>query len=255
MNVFRYDKTLEGLLTCVFDAYDLKIWPDELLASGAPLPLFCDNVIDIVTDTQKSDRVWKGLQKKMQPAPLRSLAQCICADRDPKADITMFRYIRKTFDSPKPIETDFRDPDVLEILRISKRVSYETLRVKQFMRFQKAADGTYFGAFAPDNDVIGLAIEHFKDRFADQPFIIYDTRRQYGFYYDKTECQQITFTEEQQHAITGFLSEDLMAEDEKLFQKLWKTYFNAICIRERLNLRKHKQDMPVRYWKYLIEKH
>jgi len=255
MVVFRYDKTLEGLLTCVFDAYDLKLWPDALQLSGSPLPLFTDNCVDVVTDTAKSDRVWKGLQKKMTAAPLRALASCICADQDENADITMFRYIRKTFDSKHSIETDFRDNDVLEILRISKRVSYETLRVKQFMRFQKAADGTYFGAFAPDNDVIGLAIDHFKDRFADQPFIIYDTRRKYGFYYDKTECQQITFDEEQQHAITGFLSEDLMAEDEKLFQKLWKTYFNAICIRERLNLRKHKQDMPVRYWKYLIEKH
>ena len=45
-----------------------------------------------------------------------------------------------------------------------------------------------------------------------------------------------------------------MDKDEKLFQQLWKTYFKAICIKERLNPRKHKQDMPIRYWKHMTEK-
>ena len=47
---------------------------------------------------------------------------------------------------------------------------------------------------------------------------------------------------------------ELMDKDERLFQQLWKTYFKAICIKERWNPRKHRQDMPVRYWKYLTEK-
>ena len=55
-------------------------------------------------------------------------------------------------------------------------------------------------------------------------------------------------------AVTGMLDESLMDGDEQLFQSLWKTYFKAICIKERLNPRKHTQDMPVRYWKYLPEK-
>ncbi|MBV3583540.1 DUF4130 domain-containing protein, partial [Phocaeicola dorei] len=31
-------------------------------------------------------------------------------------------------------------------------------------------------------------------------------------------------------------------------------YFKSICIKERWNPQKHRQDMPVRYWKYLTEK-
>ena len=45
-----------------------------------------------------------------------------------------------------------------------------------------------------------------------------------------------------------------MDKDEKLYQALWKTYFKAIAIKERRNPRKQRQDMPVRYWKYLTEK-
>jgi len=38
------------------------------------------------------------------------------------------------------------------------------------------------------------------------------------------------------------------------YQEMWRPYFKAICIKERLNPRKHRKDMPVRYWKYLTEK-
>ena len=38
MIAFIYDKTFEGLLTAVFDAYVRKSFPDVLLAEGEPLP-------------------------------------------------------------------------------------------------------------------------------------------------------------------------------------------------------------------------
>ncbi|MFR1242295.1 MAG: DUF4130 domain-containing protein, partial [Butyricimonas faecihominis] len=45
-----------------------------------------------------------------------------------------------------------------------------------------------------------------------------------------------------------------MDQDEKLFQKLWQTYFKAITIKERLNPKLHRQNLPARFWKYLPEK-
>ena len=42
MTVFVYDKTFEGLLTAVFDAYSRRSFPDLLLAEGEPFPLFYD---------------------------------------------------------------------------------------------------------------------------------------------------------------------------------------------------------------------
>ena len=45
-----------------------------------------------------------------------------------------------------------------------------------------------------------------------------------------------------------------MAEDEQLFQQLWRTYFKTIAIKERINPKLHRQNLPVRFWKYLTEK-
>ena len=64
-SVYIYDKTFDGLLTAVFDAYFRKTFPDALLSEGDALPLFCDELHTVVTDEEKAGRVWRGLQKKV----------------------------------------------------------------------------------------------------------------------------------------------------------------------------------------------
>lgn len=255
MIIFVFDNTFEGLLTSVFEAYSRRTFPDALLPEGEPFPLFHDEVFTVITEEEKAKRVWRGLQKKLSSGALSCLAQCWLAE-EAETPILLFRYMRKAIDAPRSIETNFADPDVLEFSRMWKRVDWERLRMLQFIRFQKAADGTFFAAVEPEKNALPLAIDHFKDRFADQPWLIYDIKRAYGFYYDLKEVRQITFEEgsREGHLVTGMLDESLMDKDEKLFQQLWKTYFKTICIKERMNPRKHKQDMPVRYWKHLTEK-
>lgn len=163
--------------------------------------------------------------------------------RNCRIGMVIFRYIRKAIDAPRSIETNFGDPDVLLLAQIWKKVDGERMHLMQFVRFQKAADGTFFAAFEPQYNALPLTIQHFKDRFADQKWIIYDMKRRYGFYYDLQEVTTISFDDDSReaHLITGMLDESLMDENEKIFQKLWKTYFKAICIKERMNPRKHKR--------------
>ena len=52
----------------------------------------------------------------------------------------------------------------------------------------------------------------------------------------------------------GKLDADVLSSDDQLLQDLWRTYFKAICIKQRMNPRKQLQDMPRRYWKYMTEK-
>lgn len=254
MTIFIYDHTFDGLLTCLFDAYNRKIYPDLLLKEGEPLPLFYEEVIPITTSEEKYNRVWKGLQKKLSASALSNLTYGWLSEL-PDIDQLLFRYMRKTFDAPTSIETNFGDPDVLELSKVWKKVNNERHRLLQFVRFQKASDGTFFAPVEPLYNVLPLTIAHFKDRFADQPWLIYDIKRKYGFYYNLKTVEEVTFEDNtQEHLLNGILDEKMMDKDEHLFQDLWKTYFKAICIKERLNPRKHKQDMPMRYWKLLTEK-
>ena len=253
MIIFRYDKSFDGLLCCVFEAYNQKKCPDMLLDKEETTPLFYDEICVIETDTGKSERVWNGLKKRISTTALHCVTCCWLADSYPKSDEVIFRYIYKCFKSKESIETNFGDPDVLELSKIYHQVSYENLRVKQFVRFQKTKDNIYFAAIEPLHNVISLSVEHFKDRFASQKWIVYDTKRNYGYYYDMKDVVQITFDGNNMLTHNG-IQESIMADDEKIFQDLWKTYFKAIAIKERKNPRKQVQDMPRRFWKYLTEK-
>ena len=187
------------------------------------------------------------------------------------------RFIRRAEVAPPSIENDFSDASVLALYRESRRVKSEAHRMLQFVRFQKALDGTYFAMVDPLFDVLPMAISHFRDRFSDQPFIIYDKLRAYGYHFDGKDLHRMTLlTPPTPHhpeippsvpqirpigpispppptLLPDKLPPSLLDPEELLFQKLWRTYFNAIAIPERTNPRKQRQDMPIRYWKYLPE--
>ncbi|MCH5328561.1 MAG: TIGR03915 family putative DNA repair protein [Coprobacter sp.] len=253
MTIFIYDKTFEGLLTCIFDAYTRKCFPDLLQTEQEPLPLFYDESWVVYTDEVKAGRVWRGLQKKLSGRAVAELAVCWFSEL-PGVDMLLFRYMRKALDLAQSPETNFGDPDVLELHKIGRKVSKERERVVQFLRFQKALDGTYFAAIEPIYNVLPLALAHMKDRFKDQQWLIYDTRRRYGYFYNLSEITEVCPETDHELFSSGLLDKGIMDRDEQLFQQLWQTYFKATTIRERTNLKLHRQQMPVRFWKYLTEK-
>lgn len=252
MTVFHYDKTFEGLLTAVFDMYARRMFPEKLLADGEPEPLFATNSHTVITDSAKSSRVWRAVEKKTDPRVCNMLLYAWLSEEDGRDELTI-RYIRKIFDTPHGIAYNFADPDVLEQHQMAKKVAREGEHVRQFVRFQKAADGSYFAPIAPKFNALPLAIKYFRDRFADQQWLIYDTRRHYGYYYDLRTVTEVTL-EDDAHLIEGKLSDAVIAEDEKLFQEMWQGYFRSLTIKERINPKLQKQHMPQRFWKYLTEK-
>ena len=255
MTVYTFDGTMDGLLTAVFDAYSLKEQPEQLLKTGDALPLFCEHTYHVTTDDEKSRRVWTGLEKQL-PLEAMKLISVSWLSELSELSTPLFQYVCKVF-RQGDISKNFADSDVLAVTNIARRVLHEQLRMKQFIRFQKAKDGTYLAVVSPDHNVLPIIIDHFQDRFNDQPWLIYDARRHYGFYYDGQTAIRITFENEASvpfNLSNGKLNEEVLSSDDQLLQNLWRTYFKAICIKERMNPRKQLQDMPRRYWKYMTEK-
>jgi len=252
MTVFYYDKTFEGLLSAVFEAFKERMTPDRLLQIGEPEPLFTEHSLTVVTVKEHASRVWSGLAKKVNEGVRNMLKYCWLSEIS-RSDELIFRYIYKIFSTDKRIEYNFGDADMLEVEKIARKVAGEALHIKQFVRFQKSSDGIFFAPVRPIYNALPLTVEHFTDRFKDQQWIIYDMNRDYGYYYDLQTVTEISLTAGDKLS-DGKLDRSAMAKDEQLFQKLWKSYFKAIAIRERINPRKQRQDMPVRFWRDLTEK-
>ena len=247
---------MDGLLTAVFDAFSLKEQPEQLLAEGDALPLFCDHIYKVTTDDEKARRVWAGLEKKLSHEAMKLISVSWMSELR-ELNNPLFQYICKVF-RQGDISKNFADADVLAVTNIARRVLHEQLRMKQFIRFQKAKDGTYLAVITPDHNVLPIITDHFQDRFNDQPWLIYDAKRHYGYYYDgQNNAIRITFENEAAVPFdlsNGRLDDTVISSDDQLLQDLWRTYFKAICIKERMNPRKQLNDMPRRYWKYMTEK-
>ncbi len=265
MQVYVFDNTLDGLLTAVFDSFFFHQQP-ELLGEGSQLPLFADEPHTVVADEQKAARVWAGLEKHLSREALHIITISWLSEERALSQ-PLFNFICKVFRSGRDISHNASDPDVLAVRNTCRRVLHEEQRMKQFIRFQKAKDGTYLAVISPDHNVLPLVIDHFQDRFNDQPWLIYDARRHYGYYYTPPVAGEgrvgpaapVRVTFEDESAVpfdlsSGKLNSDILSADDQLLQELWRTYFKAICIRERINPKKQLSDMPRRYWKYMTEK-
>jgi probable DNA metabolism protein len=245
-----YDGTFEGLLTAVYEIYErklalIKIQKGEWLSTA----LF-EDVLHVITDKQKAERVLKGLQQRLSAAGLQRLYAAHMADLA-NEDTTMIGFIRYAFDSEQNIEEDYGNKYVLRLSEIVRMVRREKHRMEAFVRFQKLQDETFYAAIEPDINVVPLLARHFKDRYTDQKWIIYDLRRNYGIFYDLHHVEYIALdfsAANPANVISAYTA------DEGLYQHLWQNYFKSVNIPARKNTKLHMRHIPKRYWRYLTEK-
>jgi len=253
MNIFSFDNTFEGLLTLVFESYSRREFPDEILSGeGSQNQLFASN-IEITTDEQKAERVWNGIVARSSEDNAHRIYRVFLSGL-PDTPMLLVNFIRIIIDSNSNQEMNFSLPVVVDVHKLHQKVCREAQRIHMFTRFQKTVEGSYYASFAPMYDVLPLCLPHFRDRFADQQWIIYDLKRNYGFLYNLKTVERVVFDDLKVNSQNGQLHTSLLADDEKLFQKLWKQYFKSICIEERRNDKVHRQHLPQRFWKYLPEK-
>jgi probable DNA metabolism protein len=251
MYTLIYDGTFEGLLTAVFEIYELKLFHVKLIKGEWRSSALFEEVIQVVTDERRAARVLSGLRKKLSAAGIQRLYIAHMAEME-QEESTLIGFIRYVFDSDQNIEEDYGNKHVMRLSEIIKMVRREKHRMEAFVRFQKLKDETFYSAIEPDFNVLPLLIRHFKSRYADQKWMIYDIKRGYGVYYDLHDTQYISldFSEVSKpgNVIAAF------SEDEGIYQHLWKNYFNSVNITSRKNTRLHLRHIPRRYWRHLTEK-
>jgi probable DNA metabolism protein len=254
MVTYVFDGSFRGLLTAIFEFYDRKDTAAELVWDRLYQPRMLGETFEVVSDNLKGKRVWTGLKKKLSPDWLQLFYKAYLAE-DAQTFQDLFDFARYIFDNAPGAEKNFGNPHVMAISSITRSVDREKHRMKAFIRFQKTADGIYYAPVEPDYNVLPLIASFFKNRYADQRWIIYDIRRRYGLYYDLNVVTEITYefvanvdTSKPQ------LPAEMVDNTEELASLLWKDYFNSTNIPARKNMKLHIQHVPKRYWKYLNEK-
>ena len=253
MIIYTYDNTFEGFLTAVFECYRQKAFPVDICPTeGAQRHLFAEKM-DVRSDPAKAERVWRGIGERIS-AKNRQLPFHAFLSEEQGIEMKIYRFLRKLFSAHFNMETDYGDSDVLYLTQTAGKVKKEAMRMLQFVRFQHTKEGIWFCGIEPAYDVIPMVINHYQKRFADQKWMLYDLKRNYGILYGQNKVEEVVISSQNFNRLNGQVNKNLLQEGEDFYQKLWKSYFNHINIKERKNLRLQRQHMPKRFWKYLPEK-
>jgi len=252
--IFTYDGTLEGFFCVVFRAFRDKLEPSAIISlkAGAQIPL--GDTIHIETSTDEANRVKTGLIERSDLKNLRLMHVAFLSEQQ-KTDMLLWRYLKKLFNTPAgEYYRNMLDEDVYELVQTARRVKREVHRFQGFVRFQETKDNMYAAAIDPDNNIVRLLAPHFKSRYPDRQWLIYDVRRKYGIWFDLQSMHEVILDDNAFDLSTGYIRQQARAINEDYYKTLWQHYYDAINIIERKNHRQMKAFMPRRYWKYLPEK-
>lgn len=243
-----YDGTFEGFLTTVFEIFERKLSNVIISKKNTFENELFGLVENIISNENKSNRVFKGLQSHIGTLGCKVLYHSFLSEIE-GIENCMLRVIIYIFKTKKNIIKDYSHKDVLHLSKVNKKVGREKHRMEAFVRFQLTKDNIFFANVEPDFNVLPLIKNHFTKRYADQKWIIYDLKRNYGLFYNliNTEIITIDFS-------LNTSKKDRFTDEEYAYETLWKDYFKSTNIEERINTKLHIQHVPKRYWKYLSEK-
>ena len=250
--ILIYDGSYKGFLSCVFSAFEQKLNVVGIYTETTIQRNMFAKALNIITNLEDSKRVELGLKRKISASGCRQLYFSFLSELE-GIELLLLQYILLVFREEKFSIKDYGNPIVLKISQTSKMVSREKHRMEAFVRFQLTKDEIFFASIEPDFNVLPIILTHFESRYADQKWIIYDLKRNFGLFYNLQETSYINFDfNSNQHLDSANTS--IYSASEIDFQKLWQEYFRSTNIKSRKNMKLHLQHVPKRYWKYLTEK-
>lgn len=254
MTTVIYDGSFDGLLTSIFEVYEYRFNQVEIISDqNYHQENIFSEVHHAITDAEKAARVLKKVKENLGSKGVSRLLMVYFSEQINLEHLILTALQHSLKNPGQNILQDFGSDEILDIAKVCKSVSREVHRMHAFVRFEKLQDDVYFAKIEPDFNVLPLIISHFKNRYQDQKWMIFDLKRHYGIFYD---LEKVEFFHPENPASQNFKkTEHLLHEEEVAYQKLWQRYFFKTNIPERKNLKLHHQSLPKRYWKYLTEKY
>lgn len=238
-----HDGTLEGFLSCVFDAYALHVYPLDICAAASAEPRLGQEVRDVETDPAHASRVRSGLVKVGGEHAYREVKIAFLSDA-PGREMLLFSYIVLAFSEGRKALSNRAHPCVAQVSALATSVYNERENVFQFLRFEELEGGVYLARIEPSANVIPIMMGHFVERFNTQPFIIYDEHHRLAGVWDGHSTSLV---------LTDGLTVPDRTADELAYQRLWKTFYDSIANEQRYNPDLRASLMPKRFWKHMPE--
>lgn len=245
MNTFVYDGTFEGLLCAFCAALETKqaspIFETESLGQSGWLL----ESQYVPTDSETARALYEQVRLCSGRESLRCLVYSFLSETA-GIESSQYEFVRLTLTQRRSVVEWHHNPAVAEVRTWAEKVSRETHKLTGLLRFARLCDDSLYAAYEPDHNVTMLLARHFRERLADERWVIHDKRRDLAVAWDGLQLRPVV---DMPSSV-----DPLLAEDELAYQRLWQMFTETIAIKERINPRLQRQFMPQRYWSYLPEK-
>lgn len=239
--IYRYDGSFDGLLCCVFESYDKKEIPMDILLPGTPESMLFEQK-EIRADSKKSNRVLASIPKKIGVDALdfvrRAFLTC-CTQKE----LYILLFLRMGYHYGPTVMSMLADDVVNRLFKAVKHLDNESHLLKGFVRFS-VFNSVLVAEIEPKNYVLPLMTQHFCERYQEERFLIYDKTHGMALIYQPYQSSIIPIEE---------LELPEPDEKEQAFRQLWQLFYDTIEVKGRHNPQCRMSHMPKRYWKCMTE--
>ena len=238
-----FDGSYEGFLCIVFSYYYDGISPLCIQPEDEFQQTLDSEEFFIATDYEKARKVQAGICEKISPQVENTLFYASLAEKEERF-MDMFRYLLLGFKVGDEVDSHLHQDFVLSVHKKARYVGREAHLLNGFCRFAETKQGVYYCSVTPVNNVLAILAEHFKDRMMNQAWIIHDKKRHRAAVYDGKQC------------IIGDVPQSIRMEysdKEQQIQDLWKAFFAAVTIKERINKNLQRNNLPLYFRKSMVE--
>ena len=241
--ILLYDGSFEGLLAAVFDSYSYSPPPQSLDTADIYQPRLGCRYQEAHADSQKAARVVAGVRRRMGELGYRKIWQAFLHDGGDKATV-IYRYIRLGMREGERVHHMLTHPVVMALDKLVALTGREANFLTEFIRFSELEGHVYYSEITPEHYVLPLVMPHFAARMNTQPFLIHDKTHGVAGVYDRSGWYLVS---------TEDMTVPALSADEVAYRRLWKTFYDTIAIKERINPNLRRQLMPKKYWKNMTE--
>ena len=180
--VLVYDGSFNGYLTALSFAIKNNIDVIDFQNGNVPQNgLFIETQI-VVTQVLSAKEIWGEIEKKGSTI-IRNVYFAFLSENK-GVELLLYTYIRNLFAHSLDLEN--RQSSTLEhrIGQLAKLVGSEKRQMEIFIDFKSNNDQIYITDIKPKYNILPLISRHFRFKHQNHQWIIFDSKRNYGLYFN-----------------------------------------------------------------------
>ena len=239
--ILLYDGTFEGFLSLVYEVYYKKLKPTKIYKT-LPNEILFEEILEINSSKESGIKVLNAIKTKFPKEILEKILNIFMCDSK-EFEMALLEYIVIGFKDSKQLY-NINNSCVFYLNSLEKELFKNVHKMTGFVRFEELEDGTLYAKVESKFNVLYFLGKHFLKRFNNQNFIIHDLNRRIAF---------VKINETFSIQEVAFFDEPNYSSNEQKFQKLWKSFFSGVTLKERINPKLQKQLVPLLYRTYMNE--